>query len=472
MARLLVATVPLTGHVLPMRLVVRELIARGHTVRWYGSSKLAPVIERAGAAHVPMHASIDWDDADVEAALPALRGKRGLARVKAQLEAMFIAPMARQLRDLEAAARAFAPDAVIADQAHLGAALLHETRGVPWAGLGISALMIPSIDTAPFGSAQPPACDERDRTRTRHINWLVQRVLFRDTTRSYRRGRIAAGLPAGTGTYFDVLSPQLYLQPTIPAFEYPRSDLPPQVHFIGPLVPEAPPERAALPAWWDELAAAHRRGRPIVLVTQGTLATDPRELLRPALRALAGEDVLVVAITGRAGGGPAPLGRAALPANVRVAPFVPYHALMPLLSVVVTNGGYGGVQMALRHGVPLVVAGGSEDKPEIAARVAWSGAGIDLRTGRPSARELRRAVRRVREEATFRARARALARAMAACNAPVAAADLIERLVAERRPILRPETGAVTAAPALAAAWEHEATRRGAGAVRSWPGSS
>jgi hypothetical protein len=41
----------------------------------------------------------------------------------------------------------------------------------------------------------------------------------------------------------------------------------------------------------------------------------------------------------------------------------------------VTNGGYGGVQQALANGVPLVVAGDSEDKPEVAARVRWSGTG-------------------------------------------------------------------------------------------------
>jgi UDP:flavonoid glycosyltransferase YjiC (YdhE family) len=35
----------------------------------------------------------------------------------------------------------------------------------------------------------------------------------------------------------------------------------------------------------------------------------------------------------------------------------------------VTNGGYGGVQMALAHAVPLVVAGAKEDKPEVAGRV-------------------------------------------------------------------------------------------------------
>ena len=39
----------------------------------------------------------------------------------------------------------------------------------------------------------------------------------------------------------------------------------------------------------------------------------------------------------------------------------------------VTNGGYGGVQQALANGVPLVVAGDSEDKPEVAARVAVVG---------------------------------------------------------------------------------------------------
>ena len=47
----------------------------------------------------------------------------------------------------------------------------------------------------------------------------------------------------------------------------------------------------------------------------------------------------------------------------------------------VTNGGYGAVQRALIAGVPLVVAGNTEDKPEVAARVECFGAGVNLRTG-------------------------------------------------------------------------------------------
>ena len=438
MSKILVATVPLTGHVQPMLLLVGDLVARGHDVTWYAATKFAPAIEKIGARHVPMRAAIDWDDAHIETALPVLRGKRGLSRVRAQLRAMFIDPMVDQLRDLEAIADAVKPDVILADQAHLGAALLHETRGIPWAGLGISALVIPSIDTAPFGSALPPARDHRDHPKNRMLNWMIHRVLFGGVTKSYRRARIAAGLPAGTGSYFDILAPQLFLQPTIPAFEYPRSDLPAQVHFIGPLAPRRAPDRTALPSWWPELETAHAAGVPIVLVTQGTLATDPHELIGPALRGLADEGIFVVATTGRRLSGPEAMGLRAYPANARVEPFVPYHALLPLTSAIVTNGGYGGVQLALHDGVPLVVAGGSEEKPEIAARVAWCGAGIDLRTGRPSPKKIRAAVARLRAEPAFKARVAELAAEMSLYDAAARGAELVEELIATRAPVVRP----------------------------------
>ena len=164
------------------------------------------------------------------------------------------------------------------------------------------------------------------------------------------------------------------------------------------------------PDWWPELGG----GRPVVHVTQGTLDNaDPRRLLLLTTSALAREDVLVVATTG--GPDPEPL-RAGLPPNVRFARFVPHDRLLPHTDVMVTNGGYGGVQQALAHGVPLVVAGDSEDKPEVAARVHWSGAGIDLHTGRPSRAMVARAVRRVLTRPAYRRRAAALQAEIAASD--------------------------------------------------------
>jgi len=152
----------------------------------------------------------------------------------------------------------------------------------------------------------------------------------------------------------------------------------------------------------------------VVHVTQGTLDNaDLGRLVLVTTRALARDNVLVVATTG--GPDPAPL-RRDLPANVRLERFVPHDLLLPHVDVMVTNGGYGGVQQALANGVPLVVAGDSEDKPEVAARVQWSGAGINLHTGRPSPAMVGRAVRRVLARASYRRRARGLQAEIAATD--------------------------------------------------------
>jgi hypothetical protein len=114
-----------------------------------------------------------------------------------------------------------------------------------------------------------------------------------------------------------------------------------------------------------------------------------------------------------------------VPGNVRLAGFVPFDRLLPHASALVTNGGYGGVQTALFYGVPLVVAGASEDKPEVAARVEWSGTGVDLRTGRPSPAALRAAVRRALDEPGFRSQAGLMAKEIGAHDPFGAIADIV-----------------------------------------------
>lgn len=149
------------------------------------------------------------------------------------------------------------------------------------------------------------------------------------------------------------------------------SDAPAGLRFIGPV--SATGSTAPLPPWWDDLDGS----RPVVHVSQGKLANhDLGQLIGPALKALAGEDVLVVVATGGR-----PLDALPpLPANARAATFLPYDDLLPRTSVFVTNGGYGGVHYALRYGVPIVATGG----PEVGARIAWSGVGIRFKQETPS----------------------------------------------------------------------------------------
>ena len=286
-----------------------------------------------------------------------------------------------------------AVDCIVVDSMFLGALPLalgprRERPGL--ACVGVMPYASNSRDTAPFGVAFQPGTGPLRRLRNGALNLATEHVVLRDMQRFARRGwprPARAGFPG----YFVDLQPKVvdaYLQATVAGFEYPRSDLAGTVRYVGPIL--APPSQSfERPAWWNELDG----GRPVVHVTQGTLDNaDLGRLLLRTTHALAHDNLLVVATTG----GPDPETiRRDLPANVRLERFVPHDVLLPHVDVMVTNGGYGGVQQALANGVPLVVAGDSEDKPEVAARVQWSGTGINLHTGRPSPAMVGRAVRRV-----------------------------------------------------------------------------
>ena len=82
--------------------------------------------------------------------------------------------------------------------------------------------------------------------------------------------------------------------------------------------------------------------------------------------------------------------------------------------------------MALAHGVPLVVAGATDDKMEVAARVEWSGSGINLRTHKPSPRRILGAVKEVMGNPIYRDNARRVQADFSRYYAPRRSAELLE----------------------------------------------
>jgi UDP:flavonoid glycosyltransferase YjiC (YdhE family) len=417
MARFLLCAMPAVGHVTPMLPLAAALVSRGHEVRCYTGEAFRDKVERTGATFEPMVTPLDPGDRALDDLLPALREQTGVAQLKTALKLYFIDSAPGQVTDLRRIRAAWPMDAIVSDTAFIGAGLLHELgEGPPWAALSALPLMLSSRDTAPFGPGIPPLGGVPGRLRNAVLRTLVGRVVMRDVTAHANVRRAGLGLPPRNELIFDgALSPFLYLQAGVESLEYPRSDLPAQVHFVG---------------WWGEVTAATR---PVVHVTQGTVTTGADQLLTPTIRALADQDVLVVATTG----GPPVETLGDLPANVRAAAFIPHAALLPHVSAMVTNGGFGAVQLALAHAVPLVVAGATEDKPEVANRVAFAGAGLNLRTGRPKEQAIRQAVTRLLTEPRFRTAARTIAQDMAGHDGPRDAGILIEQLATTGRPVLR-----------------------------------
>ena len=401
MSRLLVASTPAHGHVMPMLVIARDLVARGHEVQVLTGSRFLDAVATAGAEHVALPHAADYDDRDATAAFPGRQNKAGVAQLRFDIDHVFLNPIPHQLAAVDEILDRFAPDAVITDTAFLGAvplAMRPRTQRPPVIVCGVIPLTLSSRDTAPFGLGLPPSSSPFGRVRNRVLNVATQRLVFAGNQSHFLH--VMRDVGAGPVSMFLLDAParlaDRFLQLTTPGFEYPRSDLPAEVTFAGPLLSSGP-GAATLPPWWADL-----EGRTVIHVTQGTIANDDlQRLIGATVRALADDDVIVVATTG---GRPTSALSGPLPPNARIAEFIPYQQLLPRVDAMVTNGGYGGIHYAIAHGVPLVVGGATEDKREIAARVRWAGVGVDLRTEHPQPQAIRTAVHSVLREPKYRQR--------------------------------------------------------------------
>lgn len=427
MARILVSAMPFTGHVAPMRAVARALVARGHDVRFYTGSAFREEVEATGASFVPWRRAPDFDEANLSATFPRLIGKKGLPQLLINVQDVFIETAPAQVVDLREEFEREPWDAIVGDEVSVGAVLFDELEHTALATVAVLPLNMAGTQGPPSGLGLPPGRNPLTRARDAALRAAVP-LISRPILGPLSRARSTVGLPSSRLTFEKmVFSRELVIASGAPVLDYGRTDRPDSVHFVGRLSdPSAPTSAADLPGWWSDLD-----GRTVVHLTQGTLNTDPSDLIRPALDALGGEDVLVVVATGARGRDTLPF---AVPANARIAGLLPYAELLPRIDTMITNGGWGGTLAALEHGIPLVIAGGDLDKPEIAARVAWAGAGVNLRTGRPSSRRIAAGHRRIVTDASFRDAAAGIAAELRSLGGAGRAAELIERLAGGHAP--------------------------------------
>ena len=419
MARFMLTAMPFTGHVTPLRAVAAALVSRGHDVRVYTGGTFRDRVESTGARLVPWRVAPDFDENDISATFPRLVGKKGIRQLLINVQDVFIKTSPAQVEDLTTEWEREPWDAIAGDEVSVGTAFFAERTGNPWATVAVIPLNLMGTEGPPSGLGLAPGRNPLTRARDAVLRAAVP-LLGRSLAAPLARARETIGLPPSKLTFDRVVfSPRLVIASGSPLLDYARTDRPSSLHFVGQL--QSAPAPAALPAWWGDLD-----GRSVVHVTQGTQNIDPQDLIVPALEALAERDVIVVVATGVPGRDELAF---PIPSNVRVAGFLPYADLLPRVDLVVTNGGWGGTLAALAHGIPLVIAGGDLDKPEIAARVAWAGAGVNLKTGTPSAAEVAAGVDRVLAEASFRDAAARVGAQLRSLGGAEHAAELLEGLL-------------------------------------------
>jgi UDP:flavonoid glycosyltransferase YjiC (YdhE family) len=333
--RVLVATTPGYGHVLPLVPLARALREAAHDVLWATAADAGVLVAAAG---------IDTQPAGLtEEELLPLRAdlRRRAAPLRPDQLAGFMFPnmfgglraprMVDQLLEL---ARSWAPDLIVHEQGELASPLVAALVGVPSVAHG-------------FGSAIPPAFLAEAGERVAPM-WRAH----------------ARDLPPYAGCF-----QTLYLDPYPPSMQRTGADHIPVRQLIRPVpyTGEDPAELPPLVTTPDE--------RPLVYLTLGTVSND-EALLADLLAALSPLPIRVLATVGPIAD-PAAIG--AQPPHITVEQFVSQTAVLPHCDVVVSHAGSGTVLGALVLGLPQVCLPQAADQFRNSEAVQRNGTGVVVR---------------------------------------------------------------------------------------------
>ncbi|HNW89179.1 MAG TPA: glycosyltransferase [Bacteroidales bacterium] len=427
MAKILIASVPLSGHVNPAVPLAKRLIAAGHEVCWYSGKNYRQQIEATGAKFYPFKEAHDFHDSTIKSEFPKLPEKSLLRHSSFYIKHVFYDNMLGQYLDLREILREFQAELLLTDEWFTGAIPYAESKKLPWVVYCNSPLFYYD-DEVPFpGAGIYPRTDQYGIHRNRIVNWMTTRIFFGGVQRYIDRLRKEIGLRPMKRFFLinNIFISRLFVKFNTQAFEFSWKKLPCQVRFVGPVIPEYTNHRVY--DWLNKLDAA----KPVIFITQGSVNIDNYDkLIIPALEAVKDLDVQILVATGKEF--LEDLRSQFQQENIFIEEFMPYALIMPKVNLMITNGGFGGVITALNYGVPLVVASNSEDKPEIAARINYFKVGINLATGYPKPKKIRKAVKEIFSNPVYKENAERISRDFQQHHAPDETVILIEEIIAAK----------------------------------------
>ena len=356
--RILFSSTPAHGHLLPLLPLARAFRDRGDQVAVLTTGAFAPLLDAEGIELVAAGPTAD--------VLFAESGRRtgvdAAADPRPEAVADFFAGTRVDLTadDAVAAARAFAPDLIVAEALDFVGPLVAAALGVPHA-------------TMAFGPAIPAE--------------------FTDGMYALVASRYAdRGLAAVPARWHLDPCPDL-LQP--PGWQAPANRV--------PVRPE--PHQGPGSAPGRETADAARDERPRALVTFGTHFSDPATLtpILAELRTVGVDLVVTLGLTATAADYELP-GSAAgtdTAGDITFAPFTPLADLLRDVDLVVTLGGAGTTLGVLSRGLPLVVVPQGADQFLQAAVVSATGTGIAVQPGADVPESVAKAVVTLRTDPSY-----------------------------------------------------------------------
>ena len=385
MANIVFFCIPAHGHTNPTLEVVRELVSRGHHVRYYSYEMMRTKIEAAGAEYVPC------DGYDFELKLTpqdAARLGKDLALSTHVLVETTMALDEMVCRDMER----LKPDCIVADSMAV------------WGKAVAKKLDIPFVS-----STTTFAFNKHSAKIMKQSPWQLLGMLFampkinRDLKRLQDKGYPIRNI-------LDIIQNDENTDTVVytsPEFQPCSETFSEKYAFVGPSIRPAE-------------CVFEKTREKLVYISMGTVNNDMLPLYRSCIAALAGTPYQVVLSVGNM---VAMEDFGVLPENVAVYPRVDQIAVLQQADVFLTHCGMNSVSEGLYFGVPLVMLPQTAEQQGVAERVCQVGAGKKLQ--KTDAGSILAAVREVMETPAYRACAGTVAEGFRRCTGAKGAADKI-----------------------------------------------
>ena len=377
--------IPAVGHVYPTIAVVAELVRRGHRVSYASIDRRAGVLREAGATVVP-YRSLRPADTDPDVRVPER------ASYISQSLLSFLDEAVATLPQIEPAFAGDLPDVVVYDRMSFAARVFATKYGLPTIQLWP---MLVSNENWSMANATGD--------RSRHSVSASESHKTRSIAASRRP---SAQIPSRSRANSTSGSAARSASTNSASIRMPR---------LGPCV-----RRHTGNAPWR----APDDGRPVLLVTLGTVYNRHPEFYRLCLDAFADSAWHVVMAVGERTD---PVSLGPLPANAEVHQVVPQLEILAATTVFLSHAGMGGVMEALAAGVPQVTAPQTLEQETNADRMTALGLGTRLPAGVPSPSAVRETVEKVAADEHMARQVRAMRRDVLSAGGASRAADIVEQ---------------------------------------------
>ena len=382
--------IPAYGHTNPTIEVVRELVRRGHEVRYYSFEEFRDKIEDAGAQFVACDSFLPPIDAKAE------RRLRKVSTTEMSVQSFRTVANLDSLVSGDVAS--LCPDVVVSDSACFWGKLTAVKHGLPWV-----------CSTTTF------AFNEHSSKYMSHSASEMADILL-GLPRLNREIRKLRPLGYEVKSALDIVrnKPEDNTIVYTSRFFQPCSETFDEEHyrFVGPSVRDVAPK--------------DKTGRSLVYTSLGTVINDRPGFYRTLIDAMRDVDVDLLISCGKAFD-PTQLGE--MPENVRVEQYVDQMEVLSRASLFVTHCGMNSASEGMWMGVPELLFPLTGEQRAVARRVAEVGAGVMLtEKAAGEVASLREAVLSALADEHLREGAGRMRDDLRSCAGPVGAADFIEHV--------------------------------------------